>query len=255
MKAIQKPWLKFKEAIDQQDYDLIHGLEALCVQEEHTALKLELDYKLGVTLTHGKAESARNVNEFLYFDGEELIGYIGICGFGQPVEINGMVHPAYRRQGVFSALFSWVRAELDRRNAPGALLLCDRNNAAGQAFIQKTGAVIEHSEYEMYLKREAQRQHTGAIILRKAVNGDVREIARQNSIYFGDREEEPPHENRPLPEEEEKRGMTIYLAELDKQVIGKIHLNYWPASAGSTVWACCRNTVAAGSGGSCCLKA
>ena len=27
-----------------------------------------------------------------------------------------------------------------------------------------------------------------------------------------------------MPEEEEKRGMTIYLAELDQQVIGKVHL-------------------------------
>lgn len=240
MKEIQKPWLKLKETIDQTDYDLIRGLETLCARDDRTALKLELDYKLGVTSESVKAESVRDVNEFLYFDGQELIGYIGICAFGGPPEINGMVHPAYRRQGVFTALFEWVRAELARRNVPGALLLCDRNGAAGQAFIQKTGAKHEHSEYEMYLRREVEQPSGGRITLRKAVQADAHEITRQDAIYFGDKlasfqsdqegkapggeNQSTPAEGLISPEVEEKRGMTIYLAEMDKKVIGKIDL-------------------------------
>lgn len=232
MKAIQKPWLKLEETIDQQDYGLIQGLEEACGREDHTALKLELDYKLNAAAAQNKAEGLRDVNEFLYFDGQELIGYIGICAFGGPPEINGMVRPGYRRQGVFTALFSWVKAELARRNAPEALLLSDRNSAAGQAFIKKTGAAHEHSEYEMYLRREPEKRPEGGISLRKAVNADAAEVARQNAIYFNhgasdssdDPKKEAPHEHMILPEEEEKRGMTIYMAELGQQVIGKIHL-------------------------------
>ena len=63
--------------------------------------------------------------------------------------------------------------------------------------------------------------------MRKAVNADARDVVRQNAIYFeSEREqesEEAGFENIILPEEE-KRGMTIYIAEKDGQIIGKVHL-------------------------------
>lgn len=250
MKTIQKPWLKLKETIDHEDYYLINKLQDQCVNEDQTALKLELDYKLGVTCESNKISSIKNINEFMYFDRQHIIGYIGICSFGgggSPIEVNGMVHPQYRQQGVFKTLWELVEVEWKRRNSGSMLLLSDRKSSSGQKFIRKTGAQYKQSEYEMYLKEnslEHLQRHLHGITFRKATNADAREIARQNDIYFNDdlndfkntlNDNKPdtippeaekiiPDEDVMLPEEEEKRGMTIYLAEKDQRIIGKVHL-------------------------------
>lgn len=250
MKTIQKPWIKLKETIDYDDYNFINKLQEQCIHEDQTVLKLELDYKLGAPAENSKASSIKNINEFMYFDGQQVIGYIGICDFGgagSPIEVNGMVHPQYRRQGIFKTLSELAIAESKRRNSGNMLLLSDRKSISGQKFIKRTGAQYKHSEYEMYLKEDniesLQRKSCG-ITLRKATNADACEIARQNKIYFSDEfqdfqnitndaesdsisaeaESIIANESMILPEEEEKRGITTYIAEKNQQIIGKVHL-------------------------------
>ena len=249
MKTIQKPWIKLKETIDQEDYDLINKLQEVCINEDQTALKLELDYKLGVSSGKGELTVIQNINEFMYFDGPEMIGYIGICSYGDagsPIEANGMVQPEYRRQGVFNKLSELVIAEWRRRNLGSMLLLNDRRSRSGEALIKGTGGQYKLSEYEMKLKIDKLRLLQGQsskITLRKATNADAYEIARQNKIYFNgelqdvkstpndndtgsfeEAEINMKHEGLVLPEEEEKRGLTIYLAIKDQQIIGKVNL-------------------------------
>lgn len=69
------------------------------------------------------------------------------------------------------------------------------------------------------------------ITFRKATNADVLEIHRQNAICFGDElggeETNDSRKGMIMPEEEEKRGMTIYLSEAGQQVIGKVHIDYY----------------------------
>lgn len=241
MKTISNPWLKLRERISQEDYDLINGLQERCIREDQTALKLELDYKLGIYSPSIGNAGIRQINEFMYFEEHELIGYMGIGDFGgvgTPLEVNGMVHPEYRRQGVFGTLSKLVMEEWRRRSPKRMLLLSDRKSEAGQAFIQGTGARYHHSEHEMYLRADRPEIHSdsGGITLRKATNADAWEIHRQNAIYFGDElgeaETGHPREGAIMPEEEEKRGMTIYLAEADQQIIGKVHIQLSPGIGG-----------------------
>jgi mycothiol synthase len=233
-KTINDPWIKLKGSLNHEDYDLINVLQMQCSHKDQITLKLELDYKLSDAINSADKIGIRDINEFMYFDGEQLIGYIGIFGFGgtsEPLEITGMVHPKYRRQGIFSKLHELVIAECRRRNAGSILVLCDKKSVSGQNFINRIGAAYKYSEFEMYLHDESyeiiEKQLRG-INFRKASNADASEIARQNAIYFGDR---PEKENEDvsnnkilLPEDEELRGMTIYLAEKDDQIIGKVHL-------------------------------
>jgi ribosomal protein S18 acetylase RimI-like enzyme len=224
VKKIHKPWIKLKETIDDEDYKIINELQERCLQTDQIALKLELDYKLGVS--DGSGNGVQDINEFMYFDGELLIGYMGICSFGGPWEVNGMVHPEYRRLGVFTRLFELVMAEWKRRDSGSMLLLSDRNSESGQQFIAGVGAQYKHSEYEMFMKKDAPvttPEQLAGIVFRKATNADAKEIARQNAIYFND-EEEITADDMPLPEVEEKRGMTSYLVEKDGEIIGKVNL-------------------------------
>jgi len=240
LKTILNPRILLKEHLNDEEYAAIKTLEQECCLVDQTALKLELDYKLQVARTGIEKDHIRFIDEFMYFSGSQLIGYIGIGSFGGPgsaLEITGMVHPEYRRRGVFSLLHALVVAECKRRNAKEILLLCDRESISGQAFLRRIGAEYKYSEYEMYLRGEfpvIREEQLCGIALRKATNADAHEIARQNAIYFG--EEEPsanaesekdgqhvPNESLLLPEDEEKRGMIIYLAQRQGEIVGKVH--------------------------------
>ena len=205
-----------------------------CSHEDQITLKLELDYKLGDAAENTYKTGIHSINEFMYFAGEQLAGYIGICDFGgtsSPLEITGMVHPKYRRQGIFSKLFELAIAECRQRNGGSILALCDKRSVSGEKFLERFGAAYKFSEFEMYLQDESfdmNEKCLCGINFRKATNADAFEIARQNTIYFGDlpekENESVAHKGILLPEDEEKRGMTIYLAEKEDQIIGKVHV-------------------------------
>lgn len=239
MSALHSPWIKLTEAIHKEDFPLIHALQEKCILEDQTALKLELDYKVGCAADVNPGP-LKDINEFMYFDGEQLIGYVGICsGSTGTLEVNGMVHPDYRRQGVFTLLYTLVESEWKRRNSGTMLLLCDRNSVSGQAFMPRTGARYKTSEYEMYLDLDSfgkMDYPSRGISLRKATNSDAHEVARQNRIYFG---LDTPGEdcaggdiNIIMPEDEEQRGLTNFLAQKDQEVIGKVNLQLTAAYGG-----------------------
>lgn len=222
MGNFKNPSIKLKAALDKSDYEDIGRLQKLCLETDCTALKLELDYKVGTG--GGNREDMSSINEFMYYDEDKLIGYIGICHFGgAALEVNGMVHPEYRRKGIFKRLFSLVRDEWKKRELREMLLLSDHSSASGLGFIKYIGAEYYNSEYEMYLRGSAEKGlMANPIKLRKAGNSDAGEVARQNSIYFGMEVEE---EDIPMPEEEEKRGIVIYIAEVDGKPVGKVQLD------------------------------
>lgn len=213
--------IKLKEFIDHNDYVDINKLQQYCLFFDKTALKLELDYKL--SRAEGLKGALNNVNEFMYYNNNELIGYIGIDHFGgTTLEVNGMVHPEFRRKGVFGKLFQLVKDERVKRKAKNMLLLSDNKSVAGQGFIKSTGASYEHSEYEMFLRLNPKQDLSlENVVLRKANNKDAREITNQNSIYF---DIEFQEEDIKMPEDEEKCGMIIYIAEVGNKIIGKVHL-------------------------------
>ncbi len=228
MIKIKNPNIKLKEKLDKNDYEDINNLQKLCLEMDKTTLKLELDYKLN--RAEKENESLDSINEFMY-DENKIIGYVGIGHYGgDAIEVNGMVHPEYRGRGVFKRLFSLVKDEWGRRTLQKMLLLSDHNSISGLGFIKHTGADYDSSEYEMYLRSNVKQDASlNNVVLRKATNNDAEEVTRQNSNYFGIEYKE---EDILMPEEEEKRGLVIYIAEVDNRTVGKVHLEMSGAVAG-----------------------
>jgi ribosomal protein S18 acetylase RimI-like enzyme len=218
MDQIKNPRIKLASQLNYREYEDIKSLREYCVKNDNITLKLELDYKF-----IDKSENLNKINEFMFYDDGTLIGYIGICQFsGETLEVNGMIHPEYRRMGVFSRLFSLVKEEWDKRSSRDMYLLSDQKSLPGLEFIKRTGAYYDNSEYEMFLKGDPiNSSDLNELRLRKATNKDVNEIAIQNAIYF---DVDPEKVDLLLPEEEANRGVDIYIAEFEHAVIGKVHL-------------------------------
>jgi len=194
--------IKVVKNIDEKLYSDIKALENACYE----ALKLELDYKMNF-------KQSKN-QEYLYYVDEKLVAYLGVCNFGSGMnEVNGMVDPEFRHQGLFTKLYIRMKEDYSQP----VLLLSDRLSEYGQYFVKKYGE-FDHSEYEMY--HQGQRKYVSDISLILANNSHANEIKRQNEIYFGSRKEA----SLILPEEEVKKGVHIYLAYKEDLLIGKVHL-------------------------------
>jgi ribosomal protein S18 acetylase RimI-like enzyme len=205
--------------IDEEGYEEARALKAVCEQHEKMELKVELDYKLSLAKGRKDDASLRADEFFCHADGR-LVGYLGIFHMGRhTAELTGMVHPEYRRKGIFTRLYTLALEECRKRKFERILLVCDHASASGLAFIGNTGAAYSVSEYQMAKHGSGEYGDDGGLVLRRSQDADVEEIARQNKVYFGfDSGLEP------LPSEEEKIGRVTYIVEKEGTVIGKVRL-------------------------------
>jgi ribosomal protein S18 acetylase RimI-like enzyme len=185
-KKVDNYYIKLKETINENDFNEINDLKNTCAEHDNTQLKLEIEYKLSNSQKITKNVNA--INEFMFYDDDKLVGYAGICDFGgDEIEVNGMVHPEYRRRGIFTRLFSLVKDEFNKRNSKAMLLLSDHNSAGGISFIKKITDEYHHSEYDMNLDMDAiHRESFNNLVFRKAVKEDVAKIANESFEFFYD---------------------------------------------------------------------
>jgi len=225
-----------KSLINQTDYNWISNLERYCHEHDRLSFKLEQDYKLKSSQL-GKTPKMKS--DFFCYCNQMAVGYLGIAAFGgaQPPELNGLVLPEYRRQGIFTRLFALAGSEMREHEYDKALLLCDHASESGTAFIAKIKGRAEHAELELSLAAKSVPDlDARSIKMVKATNADSLEIYRQDKIFRG--EPDPGEisklddEDRYFPESEAEKGVEIYLALLDGKPIGKIHL----ASARNIGW-------------------
>src|SRR5690348_17270226 len=79
----------------------IEGLAAIC--RGYEGLELQLNFEVL------RARPGTETNDFLYYAGGGLVGFLEM--YGAEVEVIGMVHPGHRRRGIFSTLLAAARAE------------------------------------------------------------------------------------------------------------------------------------------------
>ena len=159
--------LRADPGFSAEDLSKIENLAAICIAVDGGRLKLEL-----------RALASRSsdlVNDFLWTGPDGLIGFLGVYGYRpDQVELLGMVHPSWRRLGIFSRLFEAAMAEVTRRGVPEALIVVDRLYEPGAAFARSVGGTIEHSEHRMVLRNEpAALAADPHVVVRQAERADV----------------------------------------------------------------------------------
>lgn len=205
-----------KKYLDENDIKLIRNLEDICIKEDNINLKLELEYRIEIKKDYNK--SLNDVNEILYYLNDELIGYAGISAFSRNIaEINGMVHPSFRRKGIFTKIIEIALDECRKRNFKEILLLGDDKSVSAMKFIEKTKGIYSFSECRMTCLEWEVKEINNESIVVKATNKNAEDIDRLNTIFFGDVSSEMI-----LPEDEEKNNNITYFIKIDDKIIGKI---------------------------------
>ena len=213
---VSEQYIVLKKYLNESDYAKINELKDICIKEDKINLKLELEYRMQVPKNYEKSLS--DINEFLYYINNELVGYIGVSSFGgNAAEINGMVHPTWRRKGIFTKLCNMAIEESKSRNFNEILLLCDEKSNKAIEFIKTIEGSYSFSECRMKRTCRDINENNKDIFLRKATNLDIKEIEKLNTVFFGDVSNE-----QISPEDEEINNIITYLIELDEKVIGKI---------------------------------
>ncbi|HEY7420141.1 MAG TPA: GNAT family N-acetyltransferase [Ktedonobacteraceae bacterium] len=154
--------------LNQQQLESIAHLADMC--NEHDGLDLKLNWDNLRTRPHDAT------NDFLCYNEQgALIGYLPIFAFNpREAEISGMVHPAYRRRGIFRRLLDAARFECQRRGIPTILLIVEQASTAGLAFVQSLPVSHDHAEYKMVLDElKIPERYDTAVQFRSAAAADA----------------------------------------------------------------------------------
>ena len=199
----------------------IKQLEDIC--SAHERLRMKLNWEMLENRSSG------GIEDFLCYRDNQLIGFLGLYGFGQnpeEIELTGMVHPQFRHRKVFTDLFDKAKKECMDQKAGRILIISEGSSESGIGFALSTGAAYSFSEFRMKFNEPHAPFSPGhGIVLRKAEPRDDPELRELDAKHFGgagtvsEEASEEASEASGLPDESYK---TTYIAELNGKLIGKI---------------------------------
>jgi ribosomal protein S18 acetylase RimI-like enzyme len=201
------------EGLTTAQLDAIGGLAAACDRAE--GLKMRLNWP------SLRRRSPYEINDFLYYHGQELVGFLGLYQFAtNEAEASAMTHPAYRRHGIFTRLLAAGQEELRERNTPEMLFFADRKSAAVKPVAQALHAAYDHSEYLMTLAPDHVRLSPGVngVELRLADGADLEQMARLDEEAFN----VPAGDNHYLEHALGDAAQHLWAVTLNGDLIGKI---------------------------------
>jgi ribosomal protein S18 acetylase RimI-like enzyme len=129
-----------------------------------------------------------------------------------------MVHPDYRRRGIFTALLTAAKQESRATGAEKLLLICEDSSPSGRAFIAAIGAQLDSSEYDMVLQHFHESMHfDDRLFFRQVSRGDVDALAK----IMAEDMDEPMEEVWPMAESFfQEPNCTTYIAMFGEAGLG-----------------------------------
>jgi ribosomal protein S18 acetylase RimI-like enzyme len=211
-----KQGLQLCQGLTQEELSDIEALANLCNKNDKSDLKLNWNIL--------RSRRRDQVNDFLYYENGLLVGYLALFSFNpREGEISGMVHPGYRRRGIFTQLFQAAEDECRRRGIPQLLLIVGHSYRAGQAFAKARDIHYHHSEYKMFLKDpKASAKFTNYLQFRPARSEDLAVMTHITAVSFDLPEDEINWYSEKSLEDPARR---FYIGLLDDVYVGKIEVS------------------------------
>lgn len=197
--------------LNTQQLQDIERLQKECEVHDHLQLKLNWEMLR-------KRES--NKLDFLHYENDELVAFLGLYTFGFTVEVCGMVKPIERRKGHFHRLFEQGMETVKQNGYKKILLNAPASSDAAKAFLNKHGADYAISEHQMEWQERSLEEADG-FTLRQATADDLDMRVRLDMEAFGVAEEDAIAMESRINGDEDTDMLMI---EVNKETIGKIRV-------------------------------
>ena len=204
------------ERLGERDRSEIETLVAACKQHEPG-----LDLPLYLGPAQPPSGETGNIG---YYRDRSLVGLANLT-VGDEIELQGMVHPAHRRQGIGRALLGAAMDECRRRGALGLTLVCEAAAPSGLAFAEAVGAVYTDAEHRMELDRAAYARRPDpkwTLTVEPAGMEDLEDLlAIRPEPYALDRDDARASAMRYLG----RANQRFYIGRLQDEPVGMLRLN------------------------------
>lgn len=118
----------------------IKSLQQIC--ENYDQIQLKLNWDL---LENGMEED----QILTHYEHDQLVGFLGIYDFGNKIELCGMVHPEFRRKGIFTHLAKNA-FDLCKKNKRKTILLnAPANSITAKQFLANIPCTLTQTELQM----------------------------------------------------------------------------------------------------------
>ncbi|MFJ5717374.1 GNAT family N-acetyltransferase [Neobacillus sp. NPDC093127] len=192
----------------------IKALQQVC--ENEGGFELKLNFEMLENREENKTE------DFFHYEDGRLVGFLGSYGFGNKVELCGMVHPEYRRRGIFSRLLEMGLEEAKNQNIETILLNAPTDSKTAKEFLKTIPCTFSVAEYQMKWQK-TELTEDPAITLRPSISTDDREAEIQLEVSgFGFSEEEAREYHQTI---RDNSGDQRFIIEANRKTAGKMRVS------------------------------
>ena len=119
----------------------IKRLQEVCELDGGFQLKLNFDLL--------ESRSGDRREDFFHYEEGKLVGFLGSYRWGNKVELCGMVHPDFRRKGIFSSLLNMGLEEVKQQETNTILLNAPTESQSAKEFLKTIPCTFAVAEYQM----------------------------------------------------------------------------------------------------------
>ncbi|ODG93349.1 MULTISPECIES: GNAT family N-acetyltransferase [Bacillaceae] len=178
----------------------------------------EITLKLNWEMLRNRRKDVKE--DFFHYEENQLVGFLATYYFGEKVEICGMVHPDFRRKGIFSSLLTEALNSI----APTTTILLNAPEASASAkeFIRnQKNCTYSFSEYQMAWKDQEVKEFTPIVKFTKAEQLDFAFISNLDVVCFGFENSDAEKYNQRILNEPDR---DLFIIEVNDEKIGKMSL-------------------------------
>ncbi|MCQ6264364.1 GNAT family N-acetyltransferase [Fictibacillus sp. WQ 8-8] len=190
----------------------IKKLQQQCESDENLQLKLNWDML--------EQRTDERKEDFFHYEAGELAAFIGLYGFGNKVELCGMVSPEYRRKGLFTSLFKEALEAVKYQGYEQILLNAPANSNTAKEYLKTVPCRFAFSEHQMKWQ-EAPLQLEEGVTLRASRPEDLMFEVQIDVDCFGFNLEKAKDYNHRIKNDDKQQ---FYIIENDGKAVGKVRV-------------------------------